>query len=145
MKTRLTHVLAICLIGASTSLFAMGPGHERGGDCHGMGKHRGERFEQMLNLSEQQKADMQQIRQDFRTQLHAARVESQHPRLRSLDPTDPNYNEQVNEMAKTRAAMAEQEFRLRAEKHAKIYAILDDDQKAQLTQFREDRKYNKSN
>ena len=141
MKRLITYVIAIGLVGASASLLAMGPGPGGGnGDCHGMGKYRGERFEQMLNLSDQQKAEIQQIREDYRTQLHAARVNSPRPALRGLDPTDPSYTEQVDEMAKTRATMAEHEFRLRAEKHAKIYAVLDEEQRAQLNQIREDRK-----
>ena len=140
MKRLITHIIAIGLVGASASLVAMGPGPGGKGDCHGMGNYRGERFEQLLNLSDQQKAEIQQIREDYRTQLHAARVDSTRPNLRGLDPTDPSYSEQVDEMAKTRATMAEHEFRLRAEKHAKIYAVLDEQQRAQLTQIREDRK-----
>ena len=123
----------------STFALAIGPGGGKG-DCYGMGKHRGERFEQVLNLSDQQKAEVSQIREQYRSQMRAIRSGVQRPKLHSLDPNDPNYVNQVEDMAQARAKIAEQEFRLRAEKHAKIYAILDESQREQLKQFWEQRK-----
>lgn len=138
--TLLTVVLTIA--GLSGLAFAFGPGP---GDCdmrqgHGGGRYRDAMFEQALNLTEEQIASVKQIRQDYREQLRSINDPAGRGALMGLDPSDPAYSEQVEEIAKIRAATVEEEIKLRAEKHAKIFAVLDEGQREQFKQLQLQRK-----
>lgn len=136
-------LMTMMLLGVSGMAFAGGP---HGDDCmKGKGHHHGKHekmLERHLDLSEEQKASIQQIRDEYRAQMknqkdgHGPR----HGGFMELDPEDPNYQEQVQALARERADAVEQKILLNAEKHAKIYAVLTEEQREELKALHEKRK-----
>lgn len=129
------------LLGISGVAIAGGP---RDGDCwkgdghHG--RHHMSMLEKKLDLTDEQKASVQQIRDEYRSQMKSRVTGPDMADFMSLDPEDPAYMDKVREIAEERANAVEQRTLLNAEKHAKIYAILTDEQREKLQQLHEKRK-----
>ncbi len=136
-------LIATMLLGLSGIAFAGGP-H---GDCmKGEGfhhkHHRGEKMlERKLDLTEEQQASIDQIRDQYREQMRDVRGDGpRYGEFMDLDPNDPNYQEQVRAFAEERAEEVEQRILLNAEKHAKIHAVLTEEQREKLKELHEKRK-----
>lgn len=136
-------LMTMMLLGVSGMAFAGGPHDD---DCmKGKGYHHGKHermLERKLDLSEAQKASIQQIRDEYRDQMKGQKGERGHGYggFMELDPQDPNYQEQVQTLARERADAVEQKILLNAEKHAKIYAVLTEEQREELKALHEKRK-----
>lgn len=97
-------------------------GHRYGGH---MGLHR---IEKMVELTEEQKTALMDLRQEIK----ADRPERINTRLSGLDPTAPDYEQRVNEIAEAAAEQARNRVLQQGEIHQRVQAILTDEQKAQL-------------
>lgn len=136
-------LMTMVLLGVSGMAFAGGP---RDDDCMmGKGYHHGKHermLERKLDLSDEQKASIQQIRDEYRDQMKSQMGDRgyRHGAFMDLDPQDPNYQEQVQALARERAEAVEQKILLNAEKHAKIHAVLTEEQREELKALHEKRK-----
>lgn len=136
-------LMTMMMLGISGMAFAGGPHHD---ECmKGKGYHHGKHekmLERHLDLSEEQKASIQQIREEYRTQMKNQKGDRgpRHGGFMELDPQAPNYQEQVQALAKQRAEAVEQKILLNAEKHAKIHAVLTEEQREELKSLHEKRK-----
>ena len=90
-----------------------------------MGLHR---VEKMVELTDEQKTALQELRQEFQ----ADRPERLHTRLSGLDPSAEDYQQQVNELAEAAADQARKRVLQQGEMHQRLQAILTDEQKAEL-------------
>ena len=99
-------------------------------------------LERKLDLSDEQKASVQQIRDEYREQMKSRKGDRRyhHGGFMELDPQDPNYQGQVETLARQRAEAVEQKILLNAEKHAKIHAVLTEEQREELKALHEKRK-----
>lgn len=136
-------LMTMMLLGVSGMAFAGGP---RDDDCMmGKGYHHGKHermLERKLDLSDEQKASIQQIREEYRDRMKSQMGDRghRHGAFMDLDPQDPNYQEQVQALARERAEAVEQKILLSAEKHAKIHAVLTEEQREELKALHEKRK-----
>src|SRR5690606_13147755 len=141
MKKQL--LIASMLLGLSGLAVAGGPHDGEGmGYHHGLHEKRGERMYEMLDLSAEQRQSVQQIHEQYREQMRS-QMKDRGPRqgtFMDLDPEDPNYEQQVQALAKSHAEAAEQRILLGAEKHAKIYAVLTEEQREKLKELHAQRK-----
>ncbi len=97
-------------------------GHKYGGH---MGLHR---IEKVVELSEEQKTALKDLRHDVK----ADRPERTHRRLSGLDPTAPDYQQQVEAIADAAAEQARKRVLQQGEMHQRVNAILTDEQKEKL-------------
>jgi len=120
----------------------------RGGDRnHGFGGMRGDRLFSQLNLTEDQKAKVQQIHQSFaernkplREQLHAKRQELQ--QARQGDTFNESLaTQKLSEMAALEAKLMGERFKL----HQEMLTILTPEQKTQLEQAKAQFKMRRGN
>ena len=108
----------------------------RGGDHHGFGGMRGDRLFSQLNLTEDQKAKVKHIHQNFaernkplRQEMHAKRQELQ--QARQGDTFNESLaTQKLSEMAALEAKLMGERFRL----HQEMLSILTPEQKTQLEQ-----------
>ena len=120
-----------------------GSWHKRGGGRggHGMRGGFGGRFFEKLNLTDAQKAQMQQIAARYRESGKALRQQNRGQRDGGFDAlTDGTFNEAaVRAAAQARAnARVEREV-MRARMMSEMYAVLTPEQKAQLAAERQQR------
>lgn len=98
------------------------------------------KLENMVDLSEAQKANIEQIRKEYRDLMQNVKKSYSHSGFLELDPEDPQYIKKVKAMAKSRGALVEKKTILNAERRAKIYAVLTPAQKTQLKDIRDSAK-----
>lgn len=93
-----------------------------------------------LDLTDEQKAAIAEIHK-----AHPKGDRQSHKRefmrdISQLDPTAPDYQAQVAAIAKEQAAKVEQAIIERGQTHAKVYAVLTPDQRAQLQEMKNKRR-----
>ena len=98
--------------------------------------HRSTMYEEMLDLSDEQKIKVQQINKTFLEQIKKVSEINSNMGLMQIDLDDPAYLQKVKQVAKSRAAAEEQKTMLQAEKQANIYAVLNKDQKQKFKELR---------
>lgn len=118
------------------------------GQHHKGGQHMGKRgggYEK-LNLTAEQKAQMQALReakkqkQQANRQQHRAQMQQLHTQTHALINSPTLDTTALNKLAEQQAAFSKQRFIERVQTQHAMAQILTDEQKAQLEKMREDRK-----
>lgn len=118
------------------------------GQHHKGGQHMGKRdggYEK-LNLTAEQKAQMQALReakkqkQQANRQQHRAQMQQMHTQTQALINSPTLDTTALNKLAEQQAAFSKQRFIERVQTQHAMAQILTDEQKAQLEKMREDRK-----
>ncbi len=147
MKRSMIAILAASALSVAATAYAGGHGHHgkhgKHGGCHG--DHRGMHgfmFEQMLNLTDEQKATVDDIYSAAKQQRQAVSADRADERqsMMDLNPADDDYQTQVAELAKQKAARVEQRIIAHAAVYAQVYEILTPEQRAELAQLQEEAK-----
>lgn len=128
----------ICAVAASVCLISAGAAYA------GSGHHNGERhshkgmhlFEQKLELTDEQKAQIAEIHQSASEGRTDSRGSRGMKRLAALDPGAANYHEQAELLAQECAEKLEQAIHRRAEVHAQVYAVLTTEQREKLKEVK---------
>lgn len=87
-------------------------------------------FAEKLGLSEEQRNEMRALHESTERR-HRGAMHAQMKKLMALDPLSPSYDEEVSALAEQAAEQARQAVHAKAEKHAKVYAILTPEQREQ--------------
>lgn len=120
--------LAVALLALTTagSALAMPPGQ-------GGGKHF-ERLAQELELTQEQRSELQTLKQRLQPEMQQLREQGRtlHSRMRELDPGDSAYRGQVEQLAAQRAEFARSRTLLMSEMRAGLHAVLTEEQRAEL-------------
>ena len=115
------------------------------GGKHRGGEHHQQRMEKMLeevNATPDQRAAIigaLQAQKPAREALHSQK-RALHKSFSQLDPTGPNYLQQVDAMANQYGALSADEFRTKALARQQVAAHLTDDQRAKLKDLRQQRR-----
>lgn len=110
-----------------------------------MGKRGGGYGYQQLNLSAEQQAQMQALREaqqqknQARRQQHQAQMQQMHAQTQALINSPTLNTTALNNLADQQAAFTKQRFIERVQNQHAMAQILTDEQKAQLQKIREDR------
>lgn len=134
MKKFLIPVVGAALLATSFNVFAYG-----GGKHAEHGVHHLKMLEKKLDLSEAQKAELAALREAMKAERSEHKGDRRHSGLWALDPSAPDYEEQVAELAKQKADQAEQRVLRQAQMQAKIHAILTPEQREELKTLRAER------
>ena len=118
------------------------------GQHHKGGQHMGKRSGgyEKLNLTAEQKAQMQALReakkqkQQANRQQHRAQMQQMHTQTQALINSPTLDTTTLNKLAEQQAAFSKQRFIERVQTQHAMAQILTDEQKAQLEKMREDRK-----
>jgi len=95
-------------------------------------------LDKLVKLSDEQKGQIEKIHQEYGAQMRASHPRGGDWQIMTLDPKDPNYQNKVAELAKQNAQAAEKATLLHAEMHAKVMAVLTDEQKQTLLNRQQD-------
>ena len=116
----------------------MGPGHKHGGRAFNV-----DRMAERLNLTDDQRAQIEAIMEESRQQMSNQRDKMQENReqLRALMQQSPLNEAQVRKVADAQGDLKADMIVLRAQKRAKINTVLTDDQRAQLEEMRGKRRW----
>jgi len=111
----------------------MGPGHKHGGRGFNV-----ERMTEKLNLSDEQRAKVKVIVEDSKQQMSdlGEKMRENREQLRELTQQSPLNEAKVRKVVDTQSDLKADMIILRAQKRAKINAVLTGDQRAQLGQTR---------
>jgi len=138
-----TLVLSTALLGTVGAYAGDREGYHRGeGYHHGHGKG-GKHLQHLvkkLDLTEAQKSAIEEIHKAHRKGGDESRKRPFIRDVSQLDPTSPDYQEQVAAMAKEQAAKLEQAIIERGQVHAKVYEILTPEQRTQLQEMKNKRR-----
>ncbi len=110
-----------------------------------MGKRGGGYGYQQLNLTAEQQAQMQALREvqqqknQAKRQQHQAQMQQMHAQTQALINSPTLNTTALNNLAEQQAAFAKQRFIERVQNQHAMAQILTDEQKAQLAKIREDR------
>lgn len=138
---KLIQTLVLSTALASAAVYA-GEGR---GDHHGKGHHHGEGRPYMhhlvakLDLTEEQKATIEEIHKAYPRDGKAHKRQFARD-LAELDPAAPDYQQKVAAIAKEQAANLEQAIIERGQVHAKVYEVLTPDQRAKLQELKAKRR-----
>lgn len=135
MRKLLSTALLATLITSAAVATAAGPQH--GGGCGGEPGGRGDmitKLDRLVDLSDDQKASIKELREQM-----APRDGKRGMTMNKLDASAADYQQQVNVLADEAAERARERVLNHAQMHAKVQAILTDEQKAELKAFHEDR------
>ena len=130
-------LLAGLLAGPSTAALAGdGPKH---GAMHG---ERAEKMAAWLELSDTQRAELQQLREAHAPQMKAQREKLAELRSaeHALDPTADGYVAEVQKIAEERASLRVEHATARAEQRQLMAGILTEEQRAKLAKARDKHK-----
>lgn len=120
---------SVCLIGAGSAM-AGDRHHHKGGEWKGKsGSHL---LEKKLDLTDEQKEQIQAIYQARKESAREGHGERGSRGLMALDPQAADYHEQVQTLAKESAHKLEQRIIARGNTHAEIYAVLTPEQQEEL-------------
>lgn len=99
-------------------------------------------FEQMLDLTDEQKAAVDEIYYAAKEQRKESRADRAADRqaMMDLNPGDADYQTQVAALAKQKAAQVEQKILSRAAMQAQVYEILTPEQREKLMQLKAEAK-----
>ena len=118
-----------------------------GGACDGprggQGMQNGmQRMGQDLNLTDTQKQEIKQIREDARSTMKAMRESMMANRdaMQKLDPADKGYTAKVDKLAAEKGAIVEGMMKEHARVRSEISAILTPEQRAKQAQLHKERK-----
>jgi len=114
-----------------------GPGGGPGGGQGGM-----QRMAQDLDLTDTQKQEIMQIREDARSTMKAMRKSMMANRdaMQKLDPADKGYSAKVDKLAAEKGALVEGMMKEHARVRSEISAILTPEQRARQAQLHKERK-----
>jgi protein CpxP len=142
MKRLMTSVLlSATLLTGATAYAGPGPGYG-----HGAGKGQVHFLAKKLDLTDEQKAAIEEIHRSYGKQDEHGKTGKKHDKrafkhgFANLDPTSADYSERVAEIARERAARVEQSIIKRGEIHAKVYEVLTPEQREKLASLKENRK-----
>ena len=147
MKRLILAVLAATSLSLAIAAYAGGPGgdghHGKRGDS--FGGHRGMHglmFERMLELTDEQKAAVDEIHSAAKEQRKESRDERGDGRqaMMDLNPSDADYQTKVAELGKQKAAQVEQRIIAHAAMQAQVYEILTPEQREKLEQLKAEAK-----
>lgn len=130
-------LLAGLLAGPSAAALAgEGPKH---GAMHG---ERAEKMADWLELSDSQRAELQQLRATHAPQMKAqgAKMRELRGAERALDPTADGYVTEVRKIAEERARLRVEQAVTRAEHRQQMAGILTEEQRAKLAKARDKHK-----
>lgn len=153
MKKSIKPLLAVVLVagalGMTSHVSAMPPGDGDGGCMRGSqkmnqgGKHQGrgfnvERMSRKLNLTDEQRTQVESIVEASSQQFSDIRTELQQNRasLRELSLETPLDEAKVRELADTQGDLKADMIVLRAQRRSQISAILTDEQRQQMQSMR---------
>ncbi|MEP7039025.1 MAG: Spy/CpxP family protein refolding chaperone [Acidobacteriota bacterium] len=145
MKKLTTAFIAIALVAIGTIfVFAQKADGGKGKFKHGFGHHRGSfgRLAKQLNLTDAQKAQMKQIREDGKAKTQPLResMKSIHQQL-SAATADGNFNEaQVQSLAAQQANIMAQLIVEKERTKSQIFAILTPEQQTQAKALKDQMK-----
>lgn len=138
MKKMIIVLVCVASLGGAVAVMACGAGGHGMGHAHGFNegmKHIV--LEQVVGLSEEQKAKVNEIRAGLKQKMREQHIQQNVGRLYELDPDAPDFQERVQKMAKLKSEKVEAHILARAEVHAQIYQLLTSEQKQKLNDFRE--------
>lgn len=147
MKRSMIAILAASALSVAATAYAGGDGHHgkhgKQGGCNG--DHRGMHgfmFERMPDLTDEQKAAVDHIYSAAKQQRQAVSADRADERqsMMDLNPADDDYQTQVAELAKQKAARVEQRIIAHAAVYAQVYEILTPEQRVELAQLQEEAK-----
>lgn len=147
MKKLLSTALLATLITSAAFATAAGPRH--GGGCgQGQGQGPGQglgghgdmytKLDRIVDLSDDQKTAIEELRGQMAPRDGTRGKPGM--TMYKLDASAADYQEQVNVMADAAAERARERVLRHAQVHAKVQAILTDEQKAELKAFHDDRR-----
>jgi Spy/CpxP family protein refolding chaperone len=95
-----------------------------------------------LDLTEEQEAQMEEIREQYRPQIEALMEQKRTAHEERAESCDPaNFDEAaVRAFAEAQAALNVELKVLRAKVHSELYSVLTEEQQEQLAEFREKKK-----
>lgn len=140
MKRSMIAILAASALTVAATAYAGGYGHHgKHGDFGG--GHRGMHgfmFERMLDLTDEQKASVDEIYSTAKQQREETREDRVADRqaMMDLNPADEDYQTKVAELAKQKAAQVEQRIMAHAAMQAQVYEILTPEQREKLAQLK---------
>jgi len=123
--------------------FACPGGGQCGGPRGGQGMQNGmQRMAQDLNLTDTQKQEIKQIRDDARSTMKAMReaMMANRDAIQKLDPADNGYTAKVDKLAAEKGALVEGMMKEHARVRSEISAILTPEQRARQAQLHKERK-----
>lgn len=128
-------------IGSSVALAAPDGGHAHGGSHHGWSGHRGHGQMMMLhklNLSDAQKASVNQIISSSRTQNKTQwqALRQQRSAFESMTPNQGGYQSAAASLAQAEGQATQARVQQRANLRAQIYAVLTPQQQAQAATYK---------
>lgn len=103
------------------------------------GKHgKGGMLERVVDLSDEQKVAYEEIRNKYKDDIKSLRKQKHqtHTALMELDPEDKAYDKKLKKLASENAKMAEKQTLIHGKKHAEVMALLTQEQKQSLSQYR---------
>lgn len=137
MKRLMTSLILTAGLMTALAVYA-GPGYGHPG-----GKGHIEFMAKKLDLTEEQKAAIEEIHRSYGGPDKDGRKQHRHQVMRAfaeLDPTAADYQERVAEIAHEEAAKVEQAILQRGEIHAKVYSVLTPEQREKMKAMHEMRK-----
>jgi Spy/CpxP family protein refolding chaperone len=141
-KLILVTAAALALAAGGSAVAGETPhGHAGKGSAEAHGERRArhmERRAEALGLTEQQRAELAQIREAYAPQRQALRQQMRDNRRaqRVLDPTDANYLDDVQRLAQARAALMVEGSKLHAQQRQLMHQQFTDEQRAQIAEWR---------
>ena len=139
-KTVLGIVAATSLVLAGTAM-AVGPGGMKGERGHKHAQMQEFVFEYVLNLTQDQKAQVSLIKAEAKTkldQLKGAGVNRN--ALRELSPDDADYTAKIASLAKQKGEQLEQMIIIRSAVKAQIHQLLTEEQQQAMMEFKAKKK-----
>lgn len=103
------------------------------------GKHgKGGMLERAVELTDEQKVAYDEIRNKYKDDLKSLRKQKHetHKALMELDPQDKAFDKKLKKLASENAKMAEKQTLIHGKKHAEVMALLTQEQKQSLSQYR---------
>ncbi len=133
---------AILLVVASLALGGSGLAIACGGGGHGKGMHGAEVphfvLEEMLELTDSQSEQIKAIREEVRGERRSFTIDSKGKQgMMDVSPSDPEYIEKMEAIAKEKSEMLADRMLARARVHSQIYALLTPEQQAKMDRLRE--------
>lgn len=130
----------IALIGMSTAATAYDGGHDKGMEDSKRGNHI-ERMRDQLNLTDEQADKIKAIFNAKRQEKKEHRKEHKEMReaMMNLDPSSPNYDGEVEQLAQKQANAMVREIKERAQMRKEIHAVLTPEQREKAQQMFKER------
>lgn len=126
-------LIALTIAATVFSGAALAKGHHMRG---GQGEMQNFVNEYVLQLTDAQQAQAEQIKADTKAKMQALKpAKEQRQQMAKLNPDDSDYQAQMAAMAKAKGERVEQMVLIKADAKAQFYAILTPEQKQQWQEF----------